>query len=343
MKISLLFTIVCLVVFFCYAIFDRKIRTTANQTITRDFSICLKGILALLIVACHLGDACGNKIPLSGYLSSIGTPVVGVFFFLSGYGLLKSYRQKGRDYLSSFFSRRLSKIVLPFLVISFFSFIIDYINNDFNIDTYCIEMKKGYTPLPNSWFVYAIILFYLYFYICIKFFASHVKAIMGIFVLLLIQAFLMFESQWPKYWYESSFCSIVGMVFFLWETSIVHLMRRNFVRLFIALFFLLFSILYYACLLDVPEDYFSIIRFTAIIVIPITLGTIGLYIDSHKTLILKFLGTISYEIYLIHGLIIAILEDMCHNTMLFVALVFLVSLFSAYILHAMIQMINFHK
>lgn len=67
MKITLLFTIIFLVSFLCYSLIDKPVKTKGPLTITKDTST----FLALLIVICHLSDACGDNIPTSGYISSI--------------------------------------------------------------------------------------------------------------------------------------------------------------------------------------------------------------------------------------------------------------------------------
>ena len=60
----------------------------------------LKGILAVLIVLHHLTYEI--KSPLLQPFHSWGAPIVSVFFFISGYGLMTSYKNKGKHYLSGF-------------------------------------------------------------------------------------------------------------------------------------------------------------------------------------------------------------------------------------------------
>ena len=53
---------------------------------------------------------------LSSRLIIAGRLAVGLFFFVSGYGLIKQYKQKGRSYLDTFFKKKGMSIFIPFLL-----------------------------------------------------------------------------------------------------------------------------------------------------------------------------------------------------------------------------------
>lgn len=74
----------------------------------------LRGLLAILIILVHFALAY-NQIPYLGTFEYIGGPVVGCFFFLSGFGLAISYKNKGEAYIHSFLSRRLWRILPVFI------------------------------------------------------------------------------------------------------------------------------------------------------------------------------------------------------------------------------------
>mgnify|MGYP004507392855 CR=1 FL=1 len=79
-------------------------------------SNALKGILALGVVLSHLQIFCLKP---HDYLIVNQFPVfaqVGVFFFISGYGLVAAYQKKEMDYFHGFLKHRLSKVVLPLVL-----------------------------------------------------------------------------------------------------------------------------------------------------------------------------------------------------------------------------------
>lgn len=73
----------------------------------------LKGILAIGIVLSHLQNFCYGSHgcgPLAQFAQ------VGVFFFISGYGLTSAYLHKGHSYLNGFLKHRLSKVIVPLVI-----------------------------------------------------------------------------------------------------------------------------------------------------------------------------------------------------------------------------------
>ena len=61
-----------------------------------------RGILALLVVVSHWNLKYGEGTLLYNLFPS-GTIAVAVFFFMGGYGLMKSFDAKGYTYIKSFF------------------------------------------------------------------------------------------------------------------------------------------------------------------------------------------------------------------------------------------------
>ena len=76
----------------------------------------LKGLLAIGIVLHHLSQWISSGETFSNF-QYMGTYIVSIFFFLSGYGLYTQIKVKP-DYLTNFFRKRLLKILIPFVFIS---------------------------------------------------------------------------------------------------------------------------------------------------------------------------------------------------------------------------------
>ena len=71
----------------------------------KDKLILVKALMALLIVADHL-----NFFLDLGWLRparELGAPIVSMFFFISGFGLVRSYQGQGPAYLKSFIGKKL--------------------------------------------------------------------------------------------------------------------------------------------------------------------------------------------------------------------------------------------
>ena len=133
----------------------------------KDKLILVKALMALMIVASHLN----NYLDLRWLkpFREIGAPIVSMFFFISGFGLVRSYQTKGPAYLKSFLRNKFLRIVLPalFALACFYLLLWDSTRN------YGLEWKilllSGTPVLPFSWFAEAIVFFYLIYYCSFKF------------------------------------------------------------------------------------------------------------------------------------------------------------------------------
>lgn len=125
-----------------------------------------KGILAFLIIAHHLGQRVPSPVLEFNYLYW-GLYVVAMFFFMTGYGLTISYMKKGSSYLQHFIKYRIWKVLSPYLVaILIYAFYRYVYYPDFNfLKAFISQSDFSEILLPSSWFVIAIILFYIAFFI----------------------------------------------------------------------------------------------------------------------------------------------------------------------------------
>ena len=125
----------------------------------KDKLILVKALMALLIVADHL-----NFFLDLGWLKparELGAPIVSVFFFISGFGLVRSWQNKGPQYLKNFLLSKFLRIVLPALLALAAYYLLlwnpgrNYLSGWKNLALY------GTPILPFSWFAEAIVFFYL--------------------------------------------------------------------------------------------------------------------------------------------------------------------------------------
>lgn len=87
-----------------------------NNFLNSDTAKSLKGICCIMVVLCHIA----NRMVNVGFMkpfSIVGAYAVGIFFFLSGYGLMYSYLTKN-NYLKHFIKKKVLKIYIIFVVIN---------------------------------------------------------------------------------------------------------------------------------------------------------------------------------------------------------------------------------
>lgn len=133
------------------------------NAITKDDTAVLKSIMAILIILHHISL---QGVAVLTVFHSWGAPLVSIFFFLSGYGLIKSFSVKGNAYLKNFIVHRIIKGVLVPFVVAWGIFRLIYFSNLPSIgEELELLIYRGIPVLPHSWFVFAIICFYIFFYV----------------------------------------------------------------------------------------------------------------------------------------------------------------------------------
>lgn len=140
----------------------------------------LKGFLALGIIFHHLSQWVTTGSEFSNF-AYMGTYIVSIFFFLSGYGLYYQNEHKP-NYMNGFLYKRLSRILVPFIFISLIYLVYRVANGQvINIEYFINLFLKGSTIIINGWFVNIIILMYLFFYVSFKLFKKSELAIFLIY------------------------------------------------------------------------------------------------------------------------------------------------------------------
>lgn len=260
----------------------------------------LRGLLALLILSHHLGQRT-DIYPISQLTSGIGLQIVAVFFFISGYGLCISYVAKGRNYMNGFLQKRLGKLLPKFLLLTIGMMLGYQFYSSSDIGVQIVKITSGWTPLPHSWFIYAIIYVYVIFYLC-ALFAKSPKQI-GCSFTLAIVAYIGFSSKiihFPSYWYLTIISVPLGYFTALYEKKIDSLIRYRFV-FYASLIALLFISFCAMAKIQVPKvslaltEIWILVQAFSVYAIIRTLGFL-------RWKWLCDIGVFSLELYLIHGI-----------------------------------------
>ena len=157
-----------------------------------------KGFLSIGIILHHLGYmvkySAKSKYAIPKYY--IGYPMVGIFFFYSGFGVMKNFLNK-KNYLKGFLKRRLIITLIPFYLINTLYGILFYNTRNkyfYQHNPLCVIKKNkipkyilttflGYTPAYESgWYCISISLLYIVFYITFRFIKYHWINIFIIFI-----------------------------------------------------------------------------------------------------------------------------------------------------------------
>ena len=106
--------IIFLIGIICLIIKRKSIFNANNDVLDKYNSNKIKGLLALLIIIHHLSIYIKDTILLKVF-TIVGVIAVSAFFFYSGYGLMTSYLKK-ENYLKDFWNKRIMKIIILYIV-----------------------------------------------------------------------------------------------------------------------------------------------------------------------------------------------------------------------------------
>lgn len=320
----------------------------------------IQGISAICIVLHHASQKLlkvdGNAGALKDF-KNFGVLFVGIFFFFSGFGLMKSYYGKS-DYFKHFFRNRFSSLCIPFFISNLIYYIV----------VSCLGRKLpfkevilaliGYHPINDQiWFVVEIAIFYLVFYLLFRFTKHEKLSLLGMYLFLI--AFIAYcltrghGKEWfqGEWWYNTSLLFGIGMTFGMFEGNILKFFKKTYVILLpislIATYvfyrmniYNLNNVSYWSEEVGNPayKDKLTCLStqvpMIIFFVIAILLITLKIQIGNP---ILQFLGKRSLEIYLIQNLFLTYLRSthtiVIKNDDLYVAAVLICTIVAAFLLH----------
>ena len=316
-------------------------------------SKAILGFFAVLIVLHHLVQTIGpENASIFIFLENFGICLVSVFFFFSGYGLIRSLKQKP-DYLKSFLKKRLPGVVIPFYICIFIFYIVGLLTGKHYGLTESIGYLTGFILLnTHMWYIVEIILFYLVFYLIYRFVKKRKTAflLMTAFLilftigsLLLCHGKFWFQGEW---WYNSSLIFALGILFGECQEKYFAMIKKHY-RLYMVVSVLFFAFFYRTTLYMLSNhgywtenalshgyaDKFMTLLPQLCLSFFFVCCLIGILLKCRfDNPALTFLGKISPELYLIHNLFIQNCDGIT-GTGLYVVVILACSLIAAAILH----------
>ena len=303
--------LVILLVYALTCLYGLKIRKEFNikAALEVDQTTDLRGIMCLLIILHHLAlsvDATG----IFGFFKHVGVIAVGVFFFLSGYGIMKQSNRRGKSYLKGFIPKRVVKLLIPLAIaftVSFFVFCMLGIREPI---TMFESFIKG-DPFPyHTWYIWAVMILYLAFYFAGRFIEKTHLMLISLGVFSLAMMILLINLGVLNNFASSVFCFPFGCLIACRDNRMQVFLssRRN--RLIVecaVLFVTVISFFVHIYLSDVfVYTKFVLRNITDIgicLAIVLFLGHIRI---GNK--LLHLIGIYSFEIYLWHGSVYKLLE-----------------------------------
>ena len=312
-----------------------KRREWQEEPLALGTSKAIQGFSAVAIILHHLSQDLMKDAGPFEFLSGCGVLFVGIFFFFSGFGLYTSLKTK-KDYLKGFLRKRLITILIPFYsCIAVFTIASCICGTKYKaLDL--LKVLSGWSLINNHmWYIVEIAILYLAFFLIYKLIRNRTAAtvVMSVFVLVMMGGSLLlchgkdmscaywFMGEW---WYNASLLFIVGILVSKHQDGLRKIARKAYVVL-LPLFGILTAVFgwitkrfleKYSYWSEIPGKdprYLDKLRCLSVQVPFILCFVLFVLLVMMKVRfgnpVLKFLGAISLELYLIHNLFLKGLRD----------------------------------
>ena len=264
----------------------------------------LRGMLALWVMLGHIDSHVSPHLPVLHSMRWMTAAVAG-FFFLSGYGLYKSLemaRQRGLEdeYFLKFPYRSLVRLYVPYLFFFLLWEVVSSLMKTPWVGPVPQTFVYGFLPMPGGWYVKALTVLYAVFWVSFRFIKNR-WALPGV-VLGVLGYWLNYRGVpgIPRNAYATIFLFPIGMAVAVYEKTIRAFVLKVPILVYFGTAALLLAVASYRRL-GIPwlglEPYYILIG------ISFWLCCSAADILA-KCRFLIWTGSLSYEIYLIHGILI---------------------------------------
>lgn len=286
----------------------------------------LRGILALLVILGHLDTVVSSQTKLLMPFH-MATPAVAVFFFMSGYGLMLSYTKKGERYLNGFVTKSAIKLLIPLVITSCLYQFALYVKGDFDLNRMIEQYVDGSeTALVHSWYVYALFLFYILYYLVFQF-VKKGKCLCMFGLMTIYYMITRYCFDWDFFWWMTCMAFPMGLLYSQYEAKIKEYIKGRYwiaIPMLIGLLVVKFISGDYT-LICAELPYIFLGPLVAVLMYKLPLPT--------ESKILNFLGTLSFEIYLTHGAFEQLLKNAFASPYLYIIVVVASTILTSWLLH----------
>ncbi len=315
----------------------------------------LQGFCAVLIIIHHISQVLSDSKVLSPF-NEYGVLFVGIFFFCSGYGLIKSFRTKD-NYMQGFLGKRLPSVLIPFYITTFIYMAIFLLLSPKPSLMQIILNVTGIQLInPQAWYIVAVVLLYIAFYFIFKYIKNEKIAFVSMAVFIacyIIVGIILRHGPWwlqGEWWYNTCFLFYIGMLIARFEKGLIVIVKKYYAIILpvdIATFVVMYRVSnytigkfsYYAqteTASGYPETLICFFTQLPAVILFVAAVFILCMKITFSNVILRFLSKISLELYLIHYLFLLLYKsDVIYisNDLLYVALVVTSSVAAAFLVN----------
>ncbi|MCR1839492.1 acyltransferase family protein [Murimonas intestini] len=301
-----------------------------NEVLDYDSCSIIKGILAIVVMSGHISKRLG----ILFFLDKAGVLAVGIFFFLSGYGLMKKYSEKKLT-VSNFLFRRYLLILIPCSVAYILIVLLNMILQTGKYTSLKNVLGVGISQFIN-WYILVILFLYTVFFISFKIIKNNRNRILFTCIITFLFMLLGYFLHINRVYWGGAFCFSLGMAFKEYAPMIMKITKKFYWYILLAVLL----ILCVSCIIFFSLNQYSFIGDFVSRNIATLMSAILCYLFLYKIKPKNFLNLItaklSYEIYIVHVSMLDLFQFSwlkIDSSIFYICAVILSSLFLAYVIH----------
>lgn len=290
----------------------------------RSTAVRWRGFFALLVILHHMAQRVSDPGLLLIYFDA-GYTAVAMFFFYSGYGMMK----KGIRGKNGFFRKRIPALLIPYAIAMVIYWVLYALTGDVkSIASLLLEHFNNASGISFLWYVFAYLAWLLFLGIALQLVKNERQIMYASWLFAAVYIAFCLLTIPKMYWIYSTVILIpAGCTWAYYEENIIQLIRKNYYKILvpglICCIASCFGHMIQAIL--VPSYIVSALLFVLL------LNMITMKRRPNGK-VLAFLGGISYEIYVLHGIPVTFLRDAISNDALWTLSVLVIAVISAYIM-----------
>ena len=332
--------LLCLLFIFFNIEYPRRNKSFCSDAMKKERTNALKGFAAILIILGHLGLTVHSGITLP-ILKQTGMFVVTIFFALSGYGLVLSYKSADCS-LPGYWKKRLLTVVLPYAVFTMIYIIIrSAAGEDVGLKAVALSFVNGTPMVKYSWFVEVIIVCYAAFWLSAKAAKDDIGFMCFLMTVFTVAFFLVMKKlNYESFWYNTVLSFVIGMLWAHKNKEIADALNKHLLMYILGIALMFVCIVYCTRVLWWWGDLGETLVTTVFVVLVLMLQYL---VPAKSNAATKFIGDISFEMYMSHGAFIMLLWPLPFfkaNPIVFGIAVYAGAIIMAWLMHLVIEAIK---
>lgn len=277
----------------------------SKDYLSKENTKALKGIFAVFVLWHHLyqysalitGTVIGIVFQAMGYLS------VGMFFFLSGYGLTTSYRNRG-GYIDTFLRKKVLTLYIDILLFTglFYFFNAVILTDSISLSSIIKSITFGGTIVPLGWYLQVAIILYVLFYLTFRFIKDEKSKLVCIFIACITFAVILHMIGYSSTWFEGIIAFPFGSLVAFNKNEIDSIINNKKRNIICVLFGFISFCLAFVFAIIIKNELRLIVKSCSVIWFIVMVISVVRAVPNVNNRVTDKLGEASFEIYILQGL-----------------------------------------